>query len=450
MTLWMCWAVLITGLLGGAALSGEQLLRSSRRSTRGAWVAVMASSIGLQLWSLIFRGSASPTETGLVSGRTAGVSPEWLKGALAAAAPAPDLATRLDAVATTVWSVSATVLTVALLGGLLLLRARSSKWARANVAGEDVLVSPDFGPALIGFLPPRIVLPRWALTLPERELRLACQHEAEHRRAGDGWILLAGALAVSLMPWNPALWWMLSRLRAAVEMDCDDRVLRRGASRRAYGALLLDVGVLDRGRHFPALAFARPPSLLERRLIMIVNDVRPTTLPRALVTAGIALMLVTAACGTPAPTNPADAEGAVMTSGPTSPQGAVVEAGDRPVRLSAGLPDDAIVLIDGVRFEGTAEELDLDPDEIDRVDVFKGDDASQPTIEIRTKAGREAEVDGSQVLTEAAPDVYVDGERFEGDYTLIPSSAIERVDVRKLDSGAEIHIALKQGALLPG
>ncbi len=34
---------------------------------------------------------------------------------------------------------------------------------------------------------------------------------------------------------------MLSRLRLAVELDCDARLLRRGAAARSYGALLIDV-----------------------------------------------------------------------------------------------------------------------------------------------------------------------------------------------------------------
>jgi hypothetical protein len=434
----MCWAVLVTTLLGGAALSGERLLRSARRPTRGVWMAAMASSIGLQSWRLVSGGSDPGTDSGLGSTPTPSATAAWLAEALAAATPTADLAARIDAVATMAWSLSAATLTAALIGGLLVLRGRAAGWARTTVGGEDVLVSPDFGPALIGFLPPRIVLPRWALALPDRELRLACQHEVEHRRGGDGWILLAGALTVSLMPWNPALWWMLSRLRAAVEMDCDNRVIRRGASRRAYGALLLDVGLLDRSHRFPALAFARPPSLLERRLTMIVNDVRPASLPRTLVAMGIALALVIAACGTPAPTNPANPENAVLTTDATSAEGAGsadTRGGELPFSPAADLPEGSIVLVDGIRVAGLPDVQDLNPEDIERVEVYKGDDATQPTVEIFTKTG---------------PDIYVNEARYEGDYTQIPPSDIERIDVHKFDSKTEVRITLKPGAPLPG
>ena len=48
---------------------------------------------------------------------------------------------------------------------------------------------------------------------------MACVHEAEHRAARDTWLLFVGALLVVLTPWNAALWWQISRLRAAVELD---------------------------------------------------------------------------------------------------------------------------------------------------------------------------------------------------------------------------------------
>jgi hypothetical protein len=44
---------------------------------------------------------------------------------------------------------------------------------------------------------------------------------------------------VVLMPWHPVLWWSWRRLRLALEVDCDARVLRREASPKQYGHLLL-------------------------------------------------------------------------------------------------------------------------------------------------------------------------------------------------------------------
>jgi hypothetical protein len=64
-------------------------------------------------------------------------------------------------------------------------------------------------------------------------------HEHEHRRAGDQLVGAIGELAVALVPWHVALWYALRRLRCALELDCDARVLRRESDVERYGHLLL-------------------------------------------------------------------------------------------------------------------------------------------------------------------------------------------------------------------
>ncbi|MGZ6640165.1 MAG: M56 family metallopeptidase, partial [Solirubrobacteraceae bacterium] len=71
--------------------------------------------------------------------------------------------------------------------------------------------------------------------------RLVIAHEAEHVAARDTLVLGIACVVVAAMPWNPVVWYMLSRLRLAVELDCDARVLRAGAAPLSYGALLIDV-----------------------------------------------------------------------------------------------------------------------------------------------------------------------------------------------------------------
>jgi TonB family protein len=84
-------------------------------------------------------------------------------------------------------------------------------------------------------------------------------------------VALAGVLLVAT-PWNPLLWWQFRRLRAAIEMDCDRRVLRgRPGDRRAYGELLLEVG----GLTVPQVGTAGltgSRSTLERRIELLVQD----------------------------------------------------------------------------------------------------------------------------------------------------------------------------------
>jgi TonB family protein len=114
-------------------------------------------------------------------------------------------------------------------------------WESARVMGRDVFVSADRGPAVAGVWDPWIVLPRWALALPEHDLRLILLHEEEHVRAKDTHLLGLALALVAIAAWNPVAWWHLGRLRAAMEVDCDRRVLRREPDRATYGASLLSV-----------------------------------------------------------------------------------------------------------------------------------------------------------------------------------------------------------------
>jgi TonB family protein len=95
-------------------------------------------------------------------------------------------------------------------------------------------------------------------------------HEREHVRAGDVRLAALGQLLVLAQPWNLPLVWQWRRLREAVEVDCDCRVLRLDPDARAYGALLLEVG---RRRALPqlALAFAEPRTFLERRIDLLTR-----------------------------------------------------------------------------------------------------------------------------------------------------------------------------------
>ena len=92
--------------------------------------------------------------------------------------------------------------------------------ARGDVVdGIPVLVTDKVGPATVGLLRTRVLLPRWALALPQSERQYVLRHENEHRRAHDALLLFVASLPLVLAPWNLALWWQLRRLSLAVEMD---------------------------------------------------------------------------------------------------------------------------------------------------------------------------------------------------------------------------------------
>jgi hypothetical protein len=174
------------------------------------------------------------------------------------------------------------------------------------VDGAPVAVSDDVGPALFGLSNPRIVVPRWTLDLPATERRIILAHEREHAIARDPQTLLGALLFLVVQPWNVALWAMLGRLRLAIEMDCDRRVLGQTADARRYGELLVLVHSRRTFNPPPLLSFVERRSNLERRIRRIASrgPSRPEVLT-SLLRAGLALGF---AAWTPGPTPTTRAE----------------------------------------------------------------------------------------------------------------------------------------------
>jgi outer membrane receptor protein involved in Fe transport len=95
---------------------------------------------------------------------------------------------------------------------------------------------------------------------------------------------------------------MLSRLRLAVELDCDARVLRRGAAPESYGSLLIDVAQHASVLRLSALALADDSSHLRQRLLAM-KPTRPSFAgARGAVAAAFALTGIVIACQAPLPT----------------------------------------------------------------------------------------------------------------------------------------------------
>jgi beta-lactamase regulating signal transducer with metallopeptidase domain len=180
------------------------------------------------------------------------------------------------------------------------LREMERDFEPASIDGVQVVLSRDVGPALFGFVRPRIVLPRWVLELSPTERRIILAHEREHGVARDPATLVGALLMLVVQPWNLALWAMLSRLRLAIEMDCDRRVLGRTADARRYGELLVLVHSRQAFAAQPLLSFVERRSNLERRIRRITSR-RPSlrTAMGGLMVAGLSLVV---AAWTPGPT----------------------------------------------------------------------------------------------------------------------------------------------------
>src|SRR6185503_9679168 len=107
---------------------------------------------------------------------------------------------RADRLAEVLWMTTSTIAVVAFLHAFIMLRMRRASWKTATVDGHTTWIAPDVGPAVVGLLRPRIVLPEWALQLDDTDRGFVLRHESEHIRAGDPQLLLVAGLLLVAMP----------------------------------------------------------------------------------------------------------------------------------------------------------------------------------------------------------------------------------------------------------
>jgi beta-lactamase regulating signal transducer with metallopeptidase domain len=485
MVIWMGYALAVATLVTVSTRLVEPVLRARGYPARYLWGVAMFLSLALPAWAIVRPPAAPPAGVAAAAEGAGLLSVSALLELGRMTVPEPAILDRAEPWLLVFWLVSSIGLLVALTGGLIRLGARARSWPPTRIHEGEVLVSEDFGPALLGVRDPKVVIPRWALELEPDRLDMVVAHEEEHRLAGDLRLLLAGAALVVLLPWNAGLWWQLRRLRAAVELDCDTRVLSRGVPAKAYGALLLELGTRAPGLPLPVAALSKPVSLLERRLTMIVRGAKRGGPLKTLVALATAALLFVVACEAPTPTGiqpvPDGSEAGVVKISPAA------EKLEYVVQGVVGDGTSPLVYVDEVRLE-TRGIPDLNPDDIARIEVIKGEaaevafgpEAVNGVIQIYTKAGNPGMVSARE---EAANDVrfgleperlrlakekaaqekagnepagtissfedariFVDGELFEGDITTIEKDTIDRVEVHKGQDGRPdaVYITLKK------
>ena len=279
---WLLYILLVGVLLcaGAAALSSAAIALG--RPSRGVWVAALAGTVVL--------GIAAPEQTRLrvryeasesiapastprataPTGANAGVRDAWDmlgRGSTSLIAALDRRVPQAVAITMLVTWATASALLVALFAAVNVRAARARRgWPLRLLHGVAARIAPATGPAVLGLARPEIVVPRSLLERSDAEQRLILAHEREHVRAHDHLLLAAGWLVVIALPWHPVVWYILSRLRLAIELDCDARVLRAGASPRSYGTLLIEVAARGGRNRIGALALADGPSQLERRI----------------------------------------------------------------------------------------------------------------------------------------------------------------------------------------
>ena len=279
MLIWMLYVVVVTVFLSAAALCAERASRFRKGKTRWIWlvsiiasllVPVLISAVAIQVPSVV-----SPTTIDRViplnTVTSSALSPaRWIaptESAVSALRP-------LDPTLRGAWITMSILLGVALIASGLLLQRRKRSWKQTTLGGVDVLVSRSAGPAVVGLVRPKIVVPEWITQSSASQQAVVIAHEQSHLDAGDQKLLTIALGLLVFMPWNLPIWWQLRRLRRAIEVDCDARVLSQGHGADTYGAALLEVGQQQSAFIGAVAAMSESVSFLEQRIRMMTSSPR--------------------------------------------------------------------------------------------------------------------------------------------------------------------------------
>lgn len=277
MLTWMLYVIVTTLLLSGAALAGERAARLRRARTRWIWVVTIVASLVIPTVIASVSFQVPSLQTPILSRKAIAlrdltsvqvVPLTWVHEHTVNVA-----ATHIEnRVLQRTWIAASVALLAALLLNGLQLAWRRRRWRMGTVAGIPVYIARDVGPAVVGLLRPRIVIPDWVLqTSPSRQV-MVLTHEQSHLAARDPQVLTVALFLLVLMPWNLPLWWQLHRLRYAIEVDCDARVLKAGADTGQYGETLIDVSQRPSAYIGSVAAMSESTSFLEERIAIMVRD----------------------------------------------------------------------------------------------------------------------------------------------------------------------------------
>ncbi|HME37981.1 MAG TPA: M56 family metallopeptidase [Steroidobacteraceae bacterium] len=276
MLAWMLYVMAVTLLLAAAAWVAEYAQRLRHSSTRWIWVLAIVlslliptviASVSIQIPNILSPAvsqkvialrtatSAHLSPTLLISGSPRTVA-EWRK---------------LDPFLERAWPAVSIAMWVGLMASGAHLYWRKRNWSTGMLGGARVYIAPEVGPAVVGLLRPSIVVPTWLISSSPSHQDAVIAHESSHLDAGDTRLFTAALFLLVFMPWNLPLWWQLRRLRYAIEVDCDRRVLKSGQDAVGYGETLIAVGERKSTYIGAVAAMSESKSFLERRIMIMMS-----------------------------------------------------------------------------------------------------------------------------------------------------------------------------------
>lgn len=277
MLAWMIYAVLVAMALSGAALIAERAARHRRMPTRWPWmIAIVASlllpiaiaTVSIQLPRFPSESEAPATPFTLRDTTSIPLTTtviDW------SGTGSYTSSTKINALLRDVWLASSITLVLSLGLSTVLFHRRKRSWTPGTLCGVPVLVSDSVGPAVVGLIRSRIVVPAWVLQESPEQQRYVMAHEQSHLKARDPLLVAIALVLLMSMPWSPLLWWQFHRLRCAIEVDCDARVLGDGGDIATYCETLIQVGQNQSEYIAAVTAMSESTSFLERRIRIMLS-----------------------------------------------------------------------------------------------------------------------------------------------------------------------------------
>ena len=270
---WMLYSIVVSLLMSLAAFALERSAQIRRRPARWLWGTCMIASLAILF--IPSKVSVQIPETTRADRATSSEMPtppqttaiETSRFALPIiGTDQTPLSNGVSTLLDWTWGMASIALALVILGSGAHLSWRRRRWDRGHMAGTAVYISEDSGPAVVGFLRPHIVVPRWLTKSSPDEQELVIAHERSHLGAYDTQLLTIAVCLLACMPWNLVLWWQLRRLRLAIEIDCDARVLSLGYPVGRYSETLIAVGERQSASFAMTMAGYGSKSFLEQRI----------------------------------------------------------------------------------------------------------------------------------------------------------------------------------------
>jgi TonB family protein len=293
---WMVASAVFAALVYLAASLAERALAAAGKQRRGPWIVAIGVATA---WPLIAGAwfYFSPAEQPMAIIRTQ-------IGATAARVVSEQLTVAsswgpvVERGLLALWIIVSLALVLRIAAAIVRMRRMISEAEPVLMDGTPVLLSEHAGPAVCGIVNSQIVLPRWILELDSPLRSYVLRHESEHVAQRDAATVLGGALAIALVPWNPAVWVMSRRLRLVVELDCDARVLAKREPPERYGRLLMLVAQRQAHTRLQPM-LAESSAHLERRITAMNTPRSRRPLLRAAILGTAAALTVTLAFSSP-------------------------------------------------------------------------------------------------------------------------------------------------------